>query len=149
MERWLPKYWAFVAPAAFAFAILYLAYSVSPVIAAALQPFAVGISISDAMPAVLVLAVLALNSAGFACSWKPPLVLGDASYSLYLTHIFVVEKLRPHIDFAHNILALATVLIASTMLACLVFYAIERPILRTIKNFGEFSRARPAAGTPR
>jgi exopolysaccharide production protein ExoZ len=149
MERWLPKYWGLVAPAAFAFAILYLAYSVSPPIAAALQPFAVGISISDAMPALLVLAALALNSAGFACSWKPPLVLGDASYSLYLTHIFVIEKLRPYIDFAHNILALATVLIASAALACLVFYAIERPILRTIKHFMEFSRAWPAVGNPR
>ena len=48
----------------------------------------------DVMPALLVLAALALHSAKLPCNWKPALVLGDASYALYLTHPIVLTTLR-------------------------------------------------------
>ena len=63
-------------------------------------------------PTILVGAALLCHSAGIQCKWSFAIILGDASYSLYLLHTMIIGALRPLIviwpvlDFSRNIFGL-------------------------------------------
>jgi exopolysaccharide production protein ExoZ len=95
-----------------------------------------------AFPMLLVLVALFCESAKWkAGAWA--LVMGNISYALYLTHVFVVETMRPVIDFAHGPGAMLTVLVLSVVLAGGAYYLIERPMTAALRMW--FIRPRPRA----
>ncbi len=99
---------------------------------------------SVALPMLIVLTALFCESA----KWKAgpwALVIGNASYALYLTHVFVVETLRRVVDFEHGPGAMLSILILSTILAGGVHYLIERPMTAALRKWLLQPRARAAA----
>jgi exopolysaccharide production protein ExoZ len=130
-----------VLPAAVIAIAVFLAFNAHPPFATALQgwlPFPLGI----AMPAVLVTSVLLLHSAGLRCSWRFPLLLGDASYSLYLTHTITMSLMYtvtsrvlleplggPSQSFTNVMIVLAVCL----PVAIAVYAWIEAPTLRALR----------------
>jgi exopolysaccharide production protein ExoZ len=74
------------------------------------------------------------------------LLLGDASYSLYLSHGFVIPVVygaSRHAHLAGSALMLSTVigsLVASAVFAVALYLGVERPMLRWMKG----ASARPA-----
>jgi exopolysaccharide production protein ExoZ len=136
--RWL------VLPAAAAIVALFVAWNAHPPFAAALQAWS-GFPLSYAMPPLLVVAALLLHSARFECRWWPALLLGNASYALYLTHTIVIELLRhtrdrvlPNgsvlLDPAQSVLAMAVMLVVCSLAAIAVYGWIELPVLRTLRR---------------
>ena len=99
-----------------------------------------------------VLVVIGALDARFA-SWRSPLLqaLGDASYSLYLTHIFTLGALRvvwtrvvpepPGV--VATLVFMAISLVVCAVVGWLVFRWIESPLLQRLNR----RRKRPAAGT--
>ncbi len=92
------------------------------------------------MPATLVLAGMALHSAGFRCSWKAPIVLGNISYALYLTHTTVLETLRtigarwPILNFKTSLFGLMVGIATSCLVALATYYCVEMPMLRCLRR---------------
>ena len=52
------------------------------------------------MPPLLVTTVLIAHSAGLRIMWIPAIILGDASYALYLTHMFVLASILKTLKIA-------------------------------------------------
>jgi exopolysaccharide production protein ExoZ len=69
--------------------------------------------------------------------WKLPQLLGDASYSIYLWHIFAVQ-LVPWKGPAGFVLSMA----AGVTVGLCAYYAIERPIRRRLSRLVEARRGR-------
>ena len=94
-----------------------------------------------ALPPLLVFAALLLEKAGFVLTWRPLIVLGNASYALYLVHPFFAEAVRATggqwqpLDVNSGYLAYAAVLIPSLILALLLHYYFERPADRLIRRW--------------
>ncbi len=97
--------------------------------------------VSLGIPAfLLVQSVVLLSKSGLDATWRLPILLGDASYSLYLTHSFVISAFK-RILGKHS-LALApdhlagmfAVLILSSAVAILVHLAIDRPTYRYLNR---------------
>ncbi|MBW8721903.1 MAG: acyltransferase [Polaromonas sp.] len=90
------------------------------------------------MPPGLICLALLMHSAMLRTSQKFFLVLGDASYSLYLTHLIVLQQLAqlggafPLLDFKASIVGVLFALVAATVVAVAVFYLIERPLHRLL-----------------
>ncbi|MEH2591212.1 acyltransferase family protein [Bradyrhizobium sp. AZCC 1721] len=91
-------------------------------------------------PIAVVAAALFAESAGLAITWQPALLLGAASYSIYLLHTTWFEQIRPYL----RDLALPTakdspsVMLFSIASAALVGIAahlwIEKPLLAKLRN---------------
>jgi exopolysaccharide production protein ExoZ len=105
------------------------------------------------MPPLLVLSLLTLHSARFSCNWKPLLLLGDASYALYLTHIMVMELgtiIRSKtigdqvtaLDPSTSVPAMLGVLAACSLVAIVVHLRVEVPTLRILRRL-LIKRAQP------
>jgi exopolysaccharide production protein ExoZ len=97
------------------------------------------------MPPLLVVAALLLHSARLECRWWPALLLGNASYALYLTHTIVIELLRhtrdrvlPNgsvlLDPAQSVLAMAVMLVVCSLAAIAVYGWIELPVLKALRR---------------
>jgi exopolysaccharide production protein ExoZ len=87
------------------------------------------------LPPVLVLLVLLLHSAGVRSRYAPLMVLGDASYSIYLTHAIVLDALRPiaaelpAMNYGSTVLGLLTASALSLIVGIWAHYKVERPLL--------------------
>jgi exopolysaccharide production protein ExoZ len=136
--RWL------VLAAATAAIALFLAWNAHPPFAAWLQARS-GIPLAYAMPPLLVTAALLLHSAGLHCRWRPALLLGNASYALYLTHTIVIELVRHAgdrvlpkgsalLDPAQSVPAMAVMLVVCSLAAIAVYGWIEVPVLRALRR---------------
>lgn len=101
---------------------------------------------------VIVMLALALHSAGMRCGLRGLLLLGNASYALYLTHPIVVEtigNLAPRwkwLDISKSVpgtvIALATAIVVSVV----VYKWIEQPLLGVLrKKFEVLGNAKPSA----
>jgi exopolysaccharide production protein ExoZ len=86
------------------------------------------------MPALVVFMALWLHKAKVRCDYALPLLLGAASYALYLTHVFVIETVRPFADFTHNAAAMIGVLVAGIALGIVVHKVVEAPMTRALHN---------------
>lgn len=97
------------------------------------------------VPAAMVLAATLLGPGALA-RWaeRPAAVLGDASYSLYLTHTFALIVLERAwlrlIGSDHLALFVIAALLLSTVLAVAVNKAIEQPIALALKRLRRPSR---------
>jgi exopolysaccharide production protein ExoZ len=84
------------------------------------------------LPAALIVAGAALSDRGAlsTAQWRIPQLLGDASYSIYLTHLLVLDAVRRFHTHHLGILAfLATLLVGIS-----VHFYVERPIGRFLTS---------------
>ncbi len=90
----------------------------------------------------VVLGLVALETSGFRCRKRFALLLGNASYSIYLSHLFTLVILRiiwpnvgwwvKSIDAALAFLAIS--LITSAIVGVIVYVVIEKPFLRLLRG---------------
>lgn len=112
----------------------------------------VGGLLAVALPFSLVLFALLAHSAGASIGQRFVLLLGDASYALYLTHLFVVDTMRPVgqkwplLDTSSSVTAVTLVLVLSIGLAIAVHLYVEKPVTRAIKRVLESRRATSTDG---
>jgi exopolysaccharide production protein ExoZ len=91
-------------------------------------------------PVALVLALLVLHSASIRCDWRWAVVFGDASYALYLTHLIVVDTMRPLaaqfpvLDFSTAPIGLAVTLATCLIVALLTHFFVEKPTLKWLRR---------------
>lgn len=109
--------------------------------------------------ALLVVVALVLERSGVVCPWRWPRLTGDISYSLYLTHAFVLYAVG-HLALAViptaplvPLLVTAAAVAGTTVASLVTFHLVERPatawvreLLRPRPAAGWAGRARPAAG---
>jgi exopolysaccharide production protein ExoZ len=79
------------------------------------------------------------------------MALGDASYSIYLTHIFTLGALRllwghfiPKPTLASSIAWMAVALVGSALAGWICFRLIERPMTQGLKRWHPLSRTKEA-----
>lgn len=107
------------------------------------------LAVNSAFPPAIVLLALWCHSAGLRCTGRFGLLLGAASYSLYLFHLFVMETLRPVgaawplMDTSRSPIALVLALALSVGLGVAVHLYIELPLIGVLRRR---LRARRAAG---
>lgn len=90
------------------------------------------LALSWGLPAGLIVAGAALSDRGALATarWRIPQLLGDASYSIYLSHLLVLDAVR---SFHVPHLGLPTVLATLLVGICVHFY-VERPIGRFLSS---------------
>jgi len=105
--------------------------------------------------ALVVFSALLLHSTGVRITSPLFLLLGNASYALYLFHVNALETLRamsgkfPWLEMSRNVCGVIAVLVASSLLAVAVHLWIERPILRLFRRIlGKPPLVLSAAPTP-
>ena len=137
--------WPLVAaPIGLLSAFVFVLWNAHPPFAEALQQRA-GFPLYYTMPPLLVLAALTLHSARLSCRWKAVLLLGDASYALYLTHIMVMgfaTLLRNRaigdqvaaINPSQSVVAMLGALVVCSLVAIAVHLGVERPTLRVLRR---------------
>lgn len=120
-------------------------------VATALVPLAMpGVSrlFTQGMPATLVAAsAIVLHQSGVTLALGPRslrtlLLLGNASYSIYLTHPFVTQTLqklgqRLAPSPALTLVLIAVTLLAVTALGIITHLLVERPLTRVVKKLGD------------
>lgn len=104
----------------------------------AIEPLRVVIA-GAAAAGILVLAIT-LERGGWAASWRPALLVGNASYSIYLTHLFVTQVVitaAVRLGVVGATAAAGSVAaLAITILAGVVAYRLfELPVTRALKTF--------------
>jgi exopolysaccharide production protein ExoZ len=93
-----------------------------------------------ALPPLLVLAALVLHSIGVRVTTRLIIVLGDASYALYLLHTIVYGLLSPlwrrypATDPSHAFIPMAIVVAACCILAIIAHYAVEKPMIAWLRG---------------
>ena len=101
------------------------------------------------IPLGLVFSALLLHSANLHCSWRPMIILGEASYSLYLVHLIVLEAMRPigakwpEFNVARELPAAALAVAVSVLLALVLHYAVEKPLVRGVHRLLDRARKAP------
>jgi len=106
------------------------------------------------LPAALVVAGATLGGFSFRNPlWHGLIVLGNASYALYLLHTFSLRALIPVAAWLSSRLAhwlwlyMLAAILASALLAVLVHYTFERPVTKALRRYAgsPHRRHRPAA----
>jgi exopolysaccharide production protein ExoZ len=91
------------------------------------------------LPPLVVTGSLLLNRAGADLQWRPLIIFGDASYSLYLTHEITLH-FWPSTAVASlgspktNILPMLLALAACLVVGIAVHFMVERPLGRLVRN---------------
>ena len=101
------------------------------------------LSFGTYMPVLLVAASLFAASSGADIAWKPLVLLGDASYALYLTHTLLMEGIRvakfhgtiPMPSPKESVGSMLGVMTASVLVGIAVHLCIEKPMLRLIRQY--------------
>lgn len=83
---------------------------------------------------------------------RPLKILGDASYSIYLFHTAVFEFARWFIRYIElgkegylNIIAIVLIqVVPAVIIGTIIYYAIEKPMLKGLRNLLERARSKPA-----
>lgn len=150
-RRWI------VATLALMSVVIFLLWNGDPPFAAAMQqrfPF----SLSYLMPPLLVISVLLLHSAQLQWKWRFALLMGDASYALYLTHTLVMEVFRVSrnklvgdqiaiLDPKESIFTTGALLVICSLVAIVVHYRVERPVIQALRRLINGSkRSEPTGG---
>ncbi|MGC1304421.1 MAG: acyltransferase [Caulobacteraceae bacterium] len=74
-----------------------------------------------------------LEQAGVSITPRPLVYIGDASYSIYLIHPFVISVGRKLVPHAWAPAAWLVMLMASLAIGCLVYVGFERPVMRLLR----------------
>lgn len=91
-------------------------------------------------PAAVVAAALFMESARLSISWRPLVLLGDASYAIYLTHTIFYEVMRPYIRNAglptpkESTAVMLSLLLLATLVGMAAHLYVERPLLAKIRT---------------
>jgi exopolysaccharide production protein ExoZ len=100
-------------------------------------------------PALLVAAALFAASAGADITWRPLVLLGDASYAVYLSHTITLEILRRVTPlWKESITTTLTVVTIATLVGIAVHLYVEKPMLRWIRRYGPARMVEPKALGP-
>jgi exopolysaccharide production protein ExoZ len=107
------------------------------------------------VPAALIVGgSVAFENAGYVRAWRLPLLVGNASYSIYLVHLFPIALLRylwthaglPQRDWGSVLMFIAATMIAGTAAGIVSYWFLESPLLRI--SYGLITWARnKQAGT--
>lgn len=118
------------------YAVFYVAYHVDPSVSAALNRV-----VAWLLPAGLIVLALLLHSASLRLIWRPLLALGDASYSLYLVHLIVLQQWAmlfagvPLLDFKQSLFGAAAACAAAVGVSLAMFYLLERPVTKSLNHW--------------
>jgi len=97
-------------------------------------------------PIIIVASGLFLESSGAVVKWRPLVLIGDASYAIYLTHFIVFTMVESHAIRHHDTLARDSVAVmlfwvaASVAIGVCVHLYVEKPLLRRIRSVDWASR---------
>ncbi|WP_146208403.1 acyltransferase family protein [Cupriavidus plantarum] len=92
------------------------------------------------MPVMVVFFALALHSAGSRVSARLAILLGDASYAIYLSHTIVIGTLYPvgqrwaWMNASKSATGVTIAMLLSTILGVLVYLYVEKPLLNWIRE---------------
>ena len=89
-------------------------------------------------PVLLVAAALFAASAGGDIKWRPAILIGDASYAIYLTHQIVFRlfsRFVPPLLESESLFVMLSYVIASALIGILVHLWIEKPMLKLIRQY--------------
>ncbi|MGO4412506.1 acyltransferase family protein [Cupriavidus sp. KB_39] len=92
------------------------------------------------MPVVVVFSALILHSAGARVSSRLAILLGDASYAIYLSHTIVIGTLYPvgqrwaWMNASKSVIGVTVAMMLSTILGVLVYLYVEKPLLNWIRE---------------
>lgn len=92
------------------------------------------------MPALLVFLAVALHSAGAKASSRIAILLGDASYAIYLSHTIVIGTLYPvgerwaWLNASKSTIGVLFAALLSALIGILVYLYVEKPMLHWIKE---------------
>jgi exopolysaccharide production protein ExoZ len=101
-------------------------------------------------PVLAVAFALFLESSGSAIKWPPIVLLGDASYSLYLSHTIVLSIAHTLLQafvpsVVDNVAVVILEIIVATLIGIALHLYLEKPMLREIgRIFGGHQKPRPA-----
>ncbi len=89
------------------------------------------------LPTIVVGAALIMSAAGADLRWRPLLLVGDASYAIYLTHPAVIE-----LTHRYSIDSIPVIAFLSLAVGICAHLAIERPLhLWALEKFRDYRRA--------
>jgi exopolysaccharide production protein ExoZ len=157
LEPYAFRWRLIVAPLGGVSVVIFLLWNVHPPFAVATQqwfPF----PLYYLMPPLLVTSALLLHSARFRWKWRLALLMGDASYALYLTHTIVIEIFRvsrnklvgDQIAILHpkeSIITAGALLVICSLVAIVVHYRVERPVIQALRRLINGSkRSEPTGG---
>jgi exopolysaccharide production protein ExoZ len=83
-------------------------------------------------PVAIVASALFLESSGVSITWKPLLLLGDASYAIYLTHTIYMRQV--HFAPVSSVLSLVLYIAGAAIVGVLTHLYVEKPVLRRIRS---------------
>lgn len=91
------------------------------------------------MPVLVVFMGVTLHAAGARASSRIAILLGDASYAIYLSHTIVIGTLYPvgerwaWMSASKSVPAVLVAMVLSTLLGILIYLYVERPVLKLVK----------------
>ena len=89
-------------------------------------------------PPIVVACALFMESSGAPITWRPVVLLGDASYSLYLTHTIFFGIARTPLQALHlptpkeSVAVMLFEVVTATLIGIVVHLYVEKPLLRKI-----------------
>jgi exopolysaccharide production protein ExoZ len=104
------------------------------------KPWAPDLALLTYAPIIIVTSALFLESGGAVVSWRPLVLIGDASYAIYLTHFIFFTMAESHAIRHGETLPKDSVevmlfwVVVSTSIGVCVHLYIEKPLLRRIRN---------------
>lgn len=134
----LAPYRSVIGSATAMFSVFYFVWHVVPAIQIAFGYW--GRYLHYVMPEIAVLLALMCHAASIRLTWKLPILLGGASYALYLCHVIMLELWRPLAEAglvpnaADHVDAALFLLIICSAIAVLIHLYIEVPLHRRAKT---------------
>jgi exopolysaccharide production protein ExoZ len=113
----------------------FFSWHLSPELVALFSQFAID-AINYLLPFLIVTTALFFHSKHISSNWKPILIVGEASYALYLSHVLVIGQVRVmgYAVNAHSGLGMLLMVVAvSALIAVILHYQVERPITRYLR----------------
>jgi exopolysaccharide production protein ExoZ len=104
------------------------------------------------IPVAVAASALFAESAGSSITWRPLVLLGDASYAVYLTHTIFYEVLRPYLRDAglptakESLVVMLAEVTLATLVAIAIHLYVEKPLLAKIR--ASIQRRRQLAFNP-
>jgi exopolysaccharide production protein ExoZ len=83
---------------------------------------------------MLVMAAVSLEDAGKIMRFAPMLAIGDASYSIYLFHPFILKTAENAFAVYPFLLRCAAAVVACTALGLFAYYVVERPMTKRLRR---------------
>ena len=96
-------------------------------------------------PPMIVLGALILEGAGYPMKFRAPLLIGSASYALYLFHPFVIGLARATLAPDSSAAVVTMICTACLLLAILIHKLVEIPTLSTLRELTSAMMARSVA----